>query len=308
MPYRFTNTDKWNDTWFCELKPFAKLLFLYLCDQCDAAGFLEINTKKIAFELSIGKQEAESALTGIERSVVFSADRKFVFLRNFIKHQKNYPLNEKNPAHRGILKILREKMHLFGFQSVEDYFRSPLQGASKGLQSPIGKGNSNTTGSYSIGGVGEEANKGDESVGNRGGEGEKKEGVGEKKGGAGEKKIAAAEIFSPLSFESAWALYGKKGNRKTSERRWANLKNHCREAAIAHIPLYVQSTPDVQYRKNFETYINQEAWNDRIINRNGHEANCRNGAGASGVDEELMRHVAAGIARGRAARENREVG
>lgn len=68
-------------------------------------------------------------------------------------------------------------------------------------------------------------------------------------------------------FAVAWERYGRKGNKKTSERRWANLKKHCREAALKHITLYVASTPDRQYRKNFETYLNQEAWNDEIVER-----------------------------------------
>ena len=72
-------------------------------------------------------------------------------------------------------------------------------------------------------------------------------------------------------FEKVWAMYGRKGNKKTSERKRANLKNHCREAAIKHIPRYVASTPDIQYRKNFETYLNQEAWNDEIIQRQNDE-------------------------------------
>jgi hypothetical protein len=79
------------------------------------------------------------------------------------------------------------------------------------------------------------------------------------------------EIVMPVdesSFENVWLMYGKKGNKKTSAKKWANLKNHCREAALKHIPLYVQSTPNVQYRKNFETYINQECWNDEIITKN----------------------------------------
>lgn len=50
-------------------------------------------------------------------------------------------------------------------------------------------------------------------------------------------------------------------------RKWANLKNHCREAALKHIPRYVASTPDIQFRKNFEVYLNQEAWNDEIIEK-----------------------------------------
>lgn len=71
-------------------------------------------------------------------------------------------------------------------------------------------------------------------------------------------------------FDIVWEMYGKKGNRKTSERRWSKLKNNCRESALKHIPLYVRSTPDKQYRKNFETYLNQEVWNDEVIESLAH--------------------------------------
>lgn len=68
-----------------------------------------------------------------------------------------------------------------------------------------------------------------------------------------------------LSFETAWEKYGKKGNRKTSEKRWNSLSAEKKKLALEKIPLYVLSKPDLQFRKNFETWINQECWNDRII-------------------------------------------
>jgi hypothetical protein len=42
MTRRFTETDKWQDEWFLSLPFEAKLLFLYLCDNCDCAGFWEV--------------------------------------------------------------------------------------------------------------------------------------------------------------------------------------------------------------------------------------------------------------------------
>jgi hypothetical protein len=53
MSYRFTNTDKWRDSWFSELTPYEKLLFIYFCDNCDIAGFCEINSRRIAFETGL---------------------------------------------------------------------------------------------------------------------------------------------------------------------------------------------------------------------------------------------------------------
>ncbi len=78
MASRFTETEKWNDAWFSGLKPLSKLLFLYLCDQCDVAGFLEINIRKICFDLGIGKQEAEKSLTEVETRLLYSKDKRFV--------------------------------------------------------------------------------------------------------------------------------------------------------------------------------------------------------------------------------------
>lgn len=143
MAYRFTNTDKWNDSWFCELRITQKALFLYLCDQCDIAGFLELNMKKISFDLGIGKQEAEGAFRGMDGKIIYSKDRKYIFIRNFIKHQKNYPLNENNNAHKGIIKRLEENIELFEFQSINEFFISPSQAPDKPLSRGIGKGKGN---------------------------------------------------------------------------------------------------------------------------------------------------------------------
>lgn len=71
-----------------------------------------------------------------------------------------------------------------------------------------------------------------------------------------------------LSFENIWTLYGKKGNKKTSERKWSKLSAMAKEKAFSYIPAYVESTPDKQYRKNLETFLNQEVWNDELSSSN----------------------------------------
>ena len=65
-------------------------------------------------------------------------------------------------------------------------------------------------------------------------------------------------------FDQVWDLYGKKGNKKTSKARWSKLKDSDKQDIYNHLPAYLLSTPDKQYRKNLETYINQECWNDEV--------------------------------------------
>lgn len=71
-----------------------------------------------------------------------------------------------------------------------------------------------------------------------------------------------------LIFENIWSLYGKKGNKKTSERKWSKLSSSAKEKVFAYIPAYVEATPDKQYRKNLETFLNQECWNDELPSNN----------------------------------------
>ena len=77
----------------------------------------------------------------------------------------------------------------------------------------------------------------------------------------GESKDSSAEF----SFENVWEQYERKGNRKTSKAKWDKLSISNKTLAIKHIPGYVSATTDKQYRKNFETYLNQEVWNDNIL-------------------------------------------
>lgn len=43
MPKRFTATEKWKDIWFKKLEPKNKLLWIYLLDECDNAGLIELD-------------------------------------------------------------------------------------------------------------------------------------------------------------------------------------------------------------------------------------------------------------------------
>lgn len=137
MAYRFTDTDKWNDKWFFELKPNEKLLFIYLCENCDIAGFIETNFRKWSTDTNINNTTIiKGALKGLERGLIYSGNNDILYIKNFLKHQKNYPLNEKNKAHLGIIKRFNFYLQQFDIKNIDDF----LQGAWKGLYSPTGNG------------------------------------------------------------------------------------------------------------------------------------------------------------------------
>lgn len=172
MAYRFTDTGKWSDRWFVELDPTAKLLFMYICDNCDVAGFFEISPRKIAFDTGIDARGLQGALKELARGLIYSHDGTIVFLKNFVKHQKNIPLNHANKAHRGVIKRLKLYADKFDLKLLSEAIKddvlalfdvnyiegkneekteekpegalkgdtSPFEGATKGLASPTGIG------------------------------------------------------------------------------------------------------------------------------------------------------------------------
>ena len=77
-------------------------------------------------------------------------------------------------------------------------------------------------------------------------------------------------------FDLVWSLYGKKGNKKTSQLKFNKLSSPKKQLMARHLPEYVKSTPDKQYRKNMETYINQECWNDEVSTNEKTTTNQRN--------------------------------
>jgi hypothetical protein len=146
MSYRFTNTDKWDDAWFTSLTQIQMLLFMYLCDNCDIAGFIEVNYKRWATDLNSSPDTILGASEGLGRGLIFAQDKECIFIRNFLRHQKNLPLNENNNAHRGILARFEKYKEKFGYQDYNELINAKNLGAREGLASPTGKGKGNGNG------------------------------------------------------------------------------------------------------------------------------------------------------------------
>jgi hypothetical protein len=131
---RFTETGKWSDPWFRKLGPVEKVVFMYLLDNCNNAGFWEVDTDALAFLIGITPLEAEGAIKGLSRGVIRAGG--WVWLKNFLRHQKNDTLNPENPMHKQIIGLLNEQVERFSDCPEFLIFAGPLNGAIKGLKSP----------------------------------------------------------------------------------------------------------------------------------------------------------------------------
>lgn len=132
MATRFTQTEKWEDKWFRSLPPYQKLIFDYLCDKCDLAGFIEIDEEQIAFDTQIPKEHISGAIEGLNRGYI--ASEGWVWIKNFLRHQKNLPLNPLNNAHKHIINLISYQLSRFKLTEI-----GGILGVDQGLFSPIGK-------------------------------------------------------------------------------------------------------------------------------------------------------------------------
>ena len=79
------------------------------------------------------------------------------------------------------------------------------------------------------------------------------------------------------SFEDFWKDYDKKvGKIEKIRPKWEKLKDSEREEIKSFIPKYKISQPKKKFRKNPETFLNNESWKDEIIFENdGNEATTK---------------------------------
>ena len=69
-----------------------------------------------------------------------------------------------------------------------------------------------------------------------------------------------------VQFEQWWKLYDKKRSKAKAKKIFNRIINSKNVGELMeHTKQYVKSTPDIQFRKDPSTYLNQESWNDVVI-------------------------------------------
>lgn len=66
------------------------------------------------------------------------------------------------------------------------------------------------------------------------------------------------------SFNLFWNKYGKKVDRRDCEKKWAKLSIEIREKIMVHLDRYISATPDLKFRRDPATYLNNQTWENEI--------------------------------------------
>jgi len=124
MAKRFTDTEKWKKPFIRSLKAPYKLLWLYICDDCDHSGIWQVDIE--VAEIRIGeKLDYNKAILYFNDKIIPLDNGSKWFIPSFIEFQYPSGLSENNKAHTGIIKNLERYK-----SEIENYkpLNSPLQG------------------------------------------------------------------------------------------------------------------------------------------------------------------------------------
>ncbi|RZJ91428.1 MAG: hypothetical protein EOO20_05075 [Chryseobacterium sp.] len=81
-----------------------------------------------------------------------------------------------------------------------------------------------------------------------------------------DKPEQAPELILNYSFDDFWNDYDKKiGKKEKLIPKWQKLKNVDRQEIKDFIPKYKLAQPDKRFRKNPETFLNNQGWKDELI-------------------------------------------
>jgi len=90
MVHRSIDCSTWDDPWFAELQPKAKLLFLFLITnrRVTQCGAMEITTRQIAFETGLTIAEIPNLIESFGDRVQWWPGEQILIVRNFYRHQR----------------------------------------------------------------------------------------------------------------------------------------------------------------------------------------------------------------------------
>ena len=115
MKKRLHDQGLWRKPWFRQLSNDAKLLWLYLCDECDCCGVWERDDEQATFYLRSKKLPFED----LKKNLFTFCHQKKILIVDFCEFQYNLPekYSETSNLHKNILNRLN--YHNLSFKIIE---------------------------------------------------------------------------------------------------------------------------------------------------------------------------------------------
>ena len=238
MAYRFTKSDKWQDPWFRRLKPIAKLLFLYICDNCDWGGFWEIDLPWAALSIGCNEELIYGAFEEIKPHLVVR--EAYCWLPKFIKHQRN--IKEGGVTFKAAMKCLESRPE----------FRDVIEKELNKNQEKTLFSQWEPTGSPVD-----------------------SKGIGKGKGISKSKKQSPSKIVDK-KFEQFWKAYPKKVGKGAARKSFEKIKpsDELLQKILSAVEQQSKSEQWLKeggrYIPNPSTWLNQERWDDELVMKDTH--------------------------------------
>lgn len=228
MAKRFTESSKWQDSWFRKLKSEHKLFWIFILDNCDNAGLWEYDLELASFYVDAELNEKE--INEIFKGRVVLINGKW-FIPKFIEFQYG-KLNENSKPHLSVINKLKK----YDLIDENNEIIIPLiKGMGKGIHTLKDKD------------MVDEENK-----------------VIEKDS----KKEKATYTIKEIDYEKLWEAYPKKLGRKDAMRHMhATIKTeqdymNCKTAIKNYLDYIKTEKIQEKYIKNGSTFFNN--WQDFI--------------------------------------------
>lgn len=235
MARRFIETDLFKDPFVRGLEAPLKTLWVYIFCDCDGAGLWPVELDIACMRLGIECDE-EKIREAFKEKVVSLDDGMTWFIPSFIKIQYSNCIKSNNKAFNNVIPRLL-KYDLVQSTTViekekEVIIYSLKEGAYEGAsKAPLEKDKEKEKEKVKV------KDKGEETV--------------------------KVEVWP--TFEDFWEAYGKKVDRSKCEVKWNRLKHADKLKIMEHLPDYVEATPELEYRRNPATYLNNRSWENEII-------------------------------------------
>ena len=131
----FSASDKWDELWYGNLSIEGKVLYDYLYDSADNAGFKPKNSRIWSAYTGLTESEIESTLEELKEVVIIEND--LVWLKDHLRFNKNVDIHTQNNAMAKIRKTYEaNKEHKAAFS----YYSTLLDSTLPYSTEPLNKG------------------------------------------------------------------------------------------------------------------------------------------------------------------------